>query len=738
MSSGGVRVLLVEDNPGDVALIGQMLAQVGGNTFELESAGRLSEGLERLSRGGIDVVLLDLALPDSHGLESFSRLRAHSPQTPIIVLTGQDDEALGLEAVQAGAQDYLIKGQATSPLLGRAIRYAVERQRAAEELRDNMRLNQILLDSLPCVALLLSPHTRRIVASNEAAVRVGAVPGKTCYATWGQREAPCPWCLAPELWASGQARHLEVEADGVVWDAHWLPVSDDLYLHYAFDATERKRAEEELRASEERYRELVEDTADMIWSLDDGGRFTYVNPAAERTLGWPAAQLVGQHFSRLLSPEEGRRVLGLFEEVKAGRELRQELITCLSAAGERIWCSVNARVIRGQDGRPIGVRGTARDITEQRRLEEHVRRTEKLSSLGQMAAGIAHDFNNALTSILSLTQTLLLDAPAGELRESLSIVEQSARDAALIVRRLQEFAGLKRGQEDFTLCDLNALAADALELTRPLWRHQTEARQSTIMARLELGEVPPVRGNPAELREVLTNLIFNAVEAMPQGGRLSITSYAMPGGQAVLEVKDTGQGIAEEVAGRIFDPFFTTKGAGSSGLGLSMAYGIIARHGGEISVESVPGEGTCFIISLPGAAADEADKRQAPPPQKGQRSIRVLLVDDDTSVLAATKQLLWRLGHSVVCAASGEEALKLFEPGQFDLVITDLGMPGLSGWNVATRVLRMAPQLPVGLLTGWSDTVDPEMAQRLGIRFVLTKPFERQQLEECLLAACPT
>jgi PAS domain S-box-containing protein len=500
--------------------------------------------------------------------------------------------------------------------------------------------------------------------------------------------------------------------------------------------TERKRAEENLKASEERYRELVENSLDVIWSLDEQGRFTYINSAGERAMGYSQEDLLGRGFLDFAPPEENEEGARLFQEVMGGRELRHHEMAFLRASGERFYASLNAKRVLGPDGHPVGVRGTSRDITEQRRLQEHLSRSEKLSALGQMAAGIAHDFNNALTSILSLTQGLLLDAPPGEPRESLGIIEQAARDAALIVRRLQEFAGLKRGREDFALCDLNALVSDALELTRPLWKHQSEARQATIEVDLDLGEVPAVRGNPAEMRQVLTNLIFNAVEAMPGGGRLSLSSYAMPGGQVVLAVSDTGPGIAEEVAGRVFDPFFTTKGPGSSGLGLSMAYGIVTRHSGEISVESVPGEGTTFLLTLPPAPATAGPPQTSAVPEEAARKLRVLLVDDDAGVLAGTRKLLWRLGHGVVCASSGEEALRLFEPGQFDLVVTDLGMPGLSGWNVATQVMRLAPGTPVGLLTGWSETVDPETAQRLGIRFVLAKPFDRLELEECLRRAC--
>jgi CheY-like chemotaxis protein len=245
----------------------------------------------------------------------------------------------------------------------------------------------------------------------------------------------------------------------------------------------------------------------------------------------------------------------------------------------------------------------------------------------------------------------------------------------------------------------------------------------------EVGGVPPLVGNPAELREVLLNLVFNAIEAMPEGGTLTLSSWA-EGGNVWLAVKDTGVGIPEEIRSRIFDPFFTTKGVQSSGLGLSVSYGIIHRHGGEIMVESRPGRGTTFTIRLPRREAPAPQREVAPSPAAA--GLRVLVVDDEEDVREALRDLLQAVGHEVYEAGSGPQGLEVLGAQEVELVCTDLGMPGMTGWEVAERVKARWPDLAVALITGWGAGIDPEELKAHGVDFLITKPFEMDEIQRVL------
>ncbi len=263
-----------------------------------------------------------------------------------------------------------------------------------------------------------------------------------------------------------------------------------------------------------------------------------------------------------------------------------------------------------------------KDITEKRKMEEQLLQTEKLRALGEMAGGIAHDFNNSLAIILGNTQLLIYTAPDGELKETLKTIEKVARESAQTVRRLLEFTR-KGSREELVEVDLNAVTRDAVELTRPKWEG-AESRGGRIETVLHLEDTLLVAGMLPELREVITSVISNAVEAMPEGGRLEIRSYQRDG-KACIQISDTGSGMTEYVKGKIFEPFFTTKPFSNRGLGLSMSYGIIKRIGGEIKVESKPEQGTTFTIVLPIRIAGEGmimppGGRKEPPPERGQVS----------------------------------------------------------------------------------------------------------------------
>jgi len=351
--------------------------------------------------------------------------------------------------------------------------------------------------------------------------------------------------------------------------------------------------------------------------------------------------------------------------------------------------------------------------------QEKIVQLERLRALGEMASGVAHDFNNVLAAILGRAQLLRAELDDPRLKQWAEIIERMARDGARTVRRIQEFARIRRGHALVTV-SLNEVVHDVLEATSPRWKDQAEARGIRYEVVRELGETPAVAGDPSELREALMNLVLNALDAMPEGGTLCVRTASVEGSVAVT-VADTGCGMSEEVRQHAFEPFFTTKEAQSTGLGLSVTYGILRRHGGEIGIETREGQGTTITLRLPAGKGAAAEREEAAP--LASRHATILVIDDEEEVRAVLAEILLAQEHSVRTAASGREGLNLFRDGRYDLVLTDLGMPEMSGWQVAQAVKELSRDTQVVLVTGWGEELDPEAVRKGWADFVLPKPF---------------
>ena len=373
-----------------------------------------------------------------------------------------------------------------------------------------------------------------------------------------------------------------------------------------------------------------------------------------------------------------------------------------------------------------------RALTELKATQQHVIQQERLSALGQMASGIAHDFNNALVPILGFCQLLKLKpammADRAKLEGYLDVIHTAAQDAANVVSRLHEFYRKRSDQEEFAAVDLRRVVEQAIQLTQPRWKDQAQSRGVTVDVRAEVKHVGPVAGDASALREVLTNLIFNAVDAMPSGGTLTIR-IRPAGKSAVLEVSDTGAGMPEEVRRRCLEPFFSTKGSAGTGLGLSMVFGIVQRHGGTLDVTSTLGVGTTFTLTLP---LQSKPDRPAPPPteEPPPQPLHILVVDDEPRVLQLLVMALQADGHTVTTAPQADEALREFQLSTFDLVITDKAMPGMSGDRLAAAIKAISPRTPVILLTGFGQFVEKGDLDHVDV--LISKPPDLKQLREAV------
>jgi GAF domain-containing protein len=359
--------------------------------------------------------------------------------------------------------------------------------------------------------------------------------------------------------------------------------------------------------------------------------------------------------------------------------------------------------------------------------QDQLVRTERLRALGEVASGVAHDFNNLLASVLGRAQLLLRRVQDPQQRQWLQVIERSALDGAQTVRRLQDFTRIRRDQPLVPL-DLNQVVRDSLDITQSRWKDEPTSRGIVIELRTRLTEVPAVPGDAAELREAMTNLILNAVDAMPEGGMLSLGT-ALTDDRVEVTISDTGVGMSTEVREKVFDPFFTTKGPQGTGMGLSVTYSIVSRHGGTIAIESEPGHGSLFRLSFPRAAQAQPPAPAAPPVETpAVRALRCLVVDDEPPVREVIGDILESAGHSVVSLGDGAEAIAHFAAQRFDLVVTDLAMPRVSGWQVARAVKQIAPQVPVFLVTGFGVELSPEERRTHGVDLVLVKPLQIQEV----------
>jgi PAS domain S-box-containing protein len=433
------------------------------------------------------------------------------------------------------------------------------------------------------------------------------------------------------------------------------------------------------------------------------------------------------------------RVIGVMA-MFARQPLPEATLEMLASVADEIAVGIERK--RSEDALAETNRRLEETLQELQRAQSRVIEQERLRALGQMASGIAHDFNNALAPILGFTELLLHQPQLLDQQERvkgyLEMMYTAASDGASVVRRLQEFYRQRDAREVFGLVKMNRLIGQCIDLTQPRWKDLAQARGTHITIKTELEEVPPVAGNEAHLREALTNLIFNAVDAMPQGGTLTLRTRTAeghrngkPSDNVEIEVSDSGTGMSDEVRQRCLEPFFTTKGEHGTGLGLSMVYGIIHRHDGMLDIRTRRGEGTSFILTLPVFTGPEAQEA-ATMVTRAEKALSVLVVDDEPMVGNLTAEFLKVDGHAVHMTTSPSEALHGFQHDSFDLVVTDRAMPEMNGDQFAAAVKAIAPSLPVILLTGFGDLMHARDEHPTGVDIVLSKPVSLGTLREAV------
>jgi two-component system, cell cycle sensor histidine kinase and response regulator CckA len=534
-----------------------------------------------------------------------------------------------------------------------------------------------------------------------------------------------------------QAVELENQVDELQSQAVQL---EDMQVELEASNDELREAHGSLVLRERRFRSLVENSSEVICILDADGRVTYDSPAIERLLGYAVGERVGTDSFSYVHPDDATKLRGDLAMLAAGgRPLRVEFRVRRRDGSYRV---VSATWVNLLDDPAVqGIVANIHDVTDLRESEERFRHSQKMEAIGRLSGGIAHDFNNLLMVIKGSTELALMDLPQiASARADLEEIEAAAMRATNLTRQL---LAISRQQVlEPRVLDLNRIVSD---LHRMLARTLGEDVELVTLLDPDLGRV---MADPGQLEQVLMNLAVNARDAMPKGGKLITETrnirlgsrYGMlvnediqPGDYVLLSVSDTGTGMTREVRERVFEPFYTTKPQGEgTGLGLSTVYGIVKQSGGYVGVASEPGRGTTFQVYLPRVQGELVDDTESVRPDRPEREVTILLAEDEIAVRTITTRMLKRLGHRVIEAANGEEALRLAEEhsGEFDLLMTDVVMPLMGGGELAQQVRARWPHVHVLFASGYTDeTVVRRGALGEGA-ILLQKPFDFVELAE--------
>jgi len=680
------RILWADDNADMREYVGRLL----GDDYEVTSVPDGQAALEAARVAPPDLVLSDVMMPKLDGLGLLRALRAddRTRRLPVILLSARAGEESAIDGLNAGADDYLMKPFTARELLARVRTHVqLARYRRAWEDELEERIRERTAELAANVDALAEEVSRREITERklEAQLRRMSLLDHITRAVAERQDLDSIIRVV--------VRNVE---ENLPVDVCWIGLKGDTYgMKIAGDL-------------------LYEPDITLGGSLPLPPRFSEIGA---RALIAAPLRVEGEVVGVLMA---ARREPNSFSsgECEFLRQLSEHV--ALAARQGDLYASLQAA------------------YDDLRQTQQTVLQQERLRALGQMASGIAHDINNAISPVTLYVENLLDSDPnlSPRARQYLPIVLRAIDDVSATVARMREFYRPHDTQLTLAPIELNKLIEQVIDLTRARWSDMPQQRGVVIEVALELAEdLPRVPGVESEIREALTNLVFNAVDAMPEGGKLTLTTSAAD--QWVrLEVADTGVGMDEETRRKCLEPFFTTKGERGTGLGLAMVYGALRRHGADIHIESAPGQGTRFLLTFPISQASELAKPDAEQVTPVAAPLRILVIDDDALVLTPLKDILEADGHAVVTVDDPRRGIEVFRAEQprnpFGVVITDLGMPHLDGRAVARAIKETSPNTPVILLTGWGRRLDTEEAATQDIDHVLSKPPKVRELRMAL------
>lgn len=812
MDGNQFRALLIEDDEDDYVLVRSLFSEPPLSKFGLEWKSTYEAALESLEQRRFDVYLLDYRLGEKNGLDLLKEMVRRGCRAPVILLTGQGDYSIDMDAMKAGAADYLLKAEISSNMLERSIRYSLERKAVQEALRQSEARYRAIVEDQSELICLFRPDLMLTFVNDAFCRYFGKCKGELIGQNFLSFIYPPDREIVSRHLASLSSENISeayenriVDDCGKIRWMHWNsrilfnenaePVS---FQSLGCDITEQKRAEQALQQQLARIGLLNQITRAIAERQDLESIFTVVLRHLEDHLpiDFGIIYLYNSQTNALSPVARGAKNLvsadGIcMSEIALGNE--DQLLFRACTCGEIIYLPETTQ-IRDRcaqqlaqaglhsvaaaplavENRVLGLLVVARSEASAFSSEEHeflktlsehvslgahhtqlyqelweaynelrgtqqaAMQQERMRALGQMASGIAHDINNALSPIVGFTDILMNHEEnlSKRAQEYLKMIKIASEDIAHIVAQMREFYRAREAQHALKPVNLISLTKQVLDMTRPRWRDIPQQYGTVIDIETQLPpDLPRVAGIESEIREALTNIILNAVDAMPQGGTISIRALA-EGMTAILEVSDTGTGMDETTRLRCLEPLYTTKGERGTGLGLAMVYGVMQRHEGEIKVESELGRGTTmrliFPLREPSGAVENHNGALA-----SLGVLRVLCIDDEPLVRILMKDMLEADGHEAQVADGGQAGLDLFfearkQSRPFDVVITDLGMPYLDGREVIRRIKKDSPSTPVILLTGWGGRMKAEGGAPAQADHIMSKPPTVRGIREAL------
>ncbi|HZZ19360.1 MAG TPA: response regulator [Opitutaceae bacterium] len=749
-----LRVLLVEDNPADAEMVVRELTRAGFDPSWV----RVDSETEFTAALGpeTDIVLSDYAMPQFSGLRALNIFNERGYAIPFILVSGTIGEDLAVTVMKMGAYDYVLKEKMAR--LGPSVTNALAEFRVKRERRksqEGLTLFRSLIDQSSDTLEIIDPLTGKYLDVNgKGPAELGCT--RTEYLALhvfevdtSVRKTDWP-LLVSKLrevgFVSGEGRHRRKDGSTfpTEFNAKLVKLDKEYVVTVSRDVTMRKRSDEALRASEERFRELAETIHEVFWMMDAKQRtMLYVSPGYERIWGRKIDGLYADPASWLDAVhKDDRERVGRSALMIDSSGSYEEEFRIIRPDGTERWIRDRAFPVKDPQGHVMRIVGVAEDITKSRELQEHFLRAQRMEAIGTLAGGIAHDLNNILSPVL-MAPLLLKDSVQSEHDlQLLDLIEQGARRGSNILKQLLTFSRGTGGER--ISVQLRHLLKEMVSLIR-------ETFPRNIVAKIHVeSDLKPVTGDPTQLHQVIMNLCVNARDAMPEGGQLSLTarnevlgaeevaehSPAKPGEFVVVSVKDSGSGIAPEIMGRVFEPFFTTKPPSKgTGLGLSTVLGIVRSHGGFVTVASPPGAGTTFRIFLPASPAETpagptADADALP---RGHGEL-ILVVDDEESILISMRSLLERHGYSVLTESEGSEAFATYTEnrGVVRVVLTDVMMPGMGGVNLVRALKAFEPKLKIIASSGLTDQLTHDNLKAAGVDAIVDKPCAPQAILEAL------
>jgi two-component system, cell cycle sensor histidine kinase and response regulator CckA len=739
------RILIVEDE----AVLGKDLRRrleaSGHQVLEIVAYG---EDAVVIAKETVpDLVLIDIKLKgEMDGIEAAGLIKKHLDPA-IVYLTAHSARPFFDRAKETEPFAYVSKPVSPTEL-DRVVEMALFKHRMEKRLRESEERFRKVFEQGP-LGMFMASRNGKIEAANARFCEMIGYPEAeitrhTFLGLLHPDDAVDAATHSERLWhrelrSDSVERRLLRKDGGVLWARLTVSVVRDETerpLHFfgmIEDVTDRRNVEQALRASEERYRTLVETMAEAIVVLDRGGRMTYANRPLLEVLGRPEEEVKDRLWAEVTGDSDQLHALirrsGANPDVpvKGELDLRRRDGTCVPFA-------VSLRRIRDSRARIHGTLAVLTDMTDRKRAEELVVKTERVNAISDLASGVAHNFNNLLQIMMGGLNLALNDLDTNKtasLKDTMERLLDSVRFGAEIVRRLQTFANLKGELKptEGAPFDLAEVVRQAVQVSGPHSSAQTPGTDRDLGIHLDLHAPCLVKGRENELFEVIVNLVKNALEAMPRGGDLTARTW-VEGDEVICQVCDTGVGIRRENMRRVFQPFWSTKRSSiGAGMGLALCHGVVTRHGGSISVESAEGEGAVFTIRLP-RGSEMPDTNPEPTEEPQDVPLTVLIVDDMVTILALLERILTRKGHTVFTAESGTEALKVFQEQPVDVVVCDLIMPDMDGWAVGKAMRAISegggtPKVPFMLLTGWGgQDHEHRKIEESGVDAVVKKPIE--------------